>query len=96
MEQRRFVHMRDKHLAGQELVLVPENWSGRVHVRSALDGRVVNGGVPRYRQLNCKHLRTLARISRLLRDENTRQSLISAPSSEFAYQLIEARDGQTR
>lgn len=59
VEQRRFVHMRDKHLAGQELVLVPENWSGRVHVRSALDGRVVNGGVPRYRQLNCKHLRTL-------------------------------------
>ncbi|WNG32385.1 glycoside hydrolase family 65 protein [Archangium violaceum] len=59
VEQRRFVHMRDKHLAGQELVLVPENWSGRIHVRSALDGRVVNGGVPRYRQLNCKHLRTL-------------------------------------
>jgi trehalose/maltose hydrolase-like predicted phosphorylase len=59
VEQRRFVHMRDKHLAGQELVLVPENWSGRVQVRSALDGRVVNGGVPRYRQLNCKHLRTL-------------------------------------
>lgn len=59
VEQRRFVHMRDKHLAGQELVLVAENWSGRVHVRSALDGRVVNGGVPRYRQLNCKHLRTL-------------------------------------
>jgi alpha,alpha-trehalase len=59
VEQRRFVHMRDKHLAGQELVLVPENWSGRVRVCSALDGRVVNGGVPRYRQLNCKHLRTL-------------------------------------
>ncbi len=43
-----------------------------------------------------EHLRTLARISRLLRDENTRQSLISAASSEFAYQLIEARDGQAR
>jgi len=59
VEQRRFVHMRDKHLAGQELVLVPENWSGRVHVRSALDGGVVNGGVPRYRQLDRKHLRPL-------------------------------------
>jgi alpha,alpha-trehalase len=59
VEQRRFVHMRDKHMAGQELVLVPENWSGRVHLRSALDGQVVNGGVPRYRQLNCKHLRSL-------------------------------------
>lgn len=59
VEQRRFVHMRDKHFAGQELVLVAENWSGRLQVRSALDGRVVNGGVPRYRQLNCKHLRSL-------------------------------------
>ncbi|ADO69671.1 glycoside hydrolase family 65 protein [Stigmatella aurantiaca] len=57
VEQRRFVHMRHKHLAGQELVLVPENWSGRVQVRSALDGRVINGGVPRYRQLSSRHLR---------------------------------------
>jgi alpha,alpha-trehalase len=59
LEQRRFVHMGDKHLAGQELALVPENWSGRVHVRSALDGRVVNAGVARYRQLQGKHLRML-------------------------------------
>ncbi len=57
VEQRRFVHMRDKHLAGQELVLAPENWAGACDLRSALDGRVVNGGVPRYQQLNCKHLR---------------------------------------
>ena len=59
LEQRRFVHMRDKHLAGQELVLVPENWSGQVRVRSALDGRVSNAGVPRYQRLQGKHLRTL-------------------------------------
>ncbi|WNG20239.1 glycoside hydrolase family 65 protein [Cystobacter fuscus] len=59
LEQRRFVHMGDKHLAGQELVLVPENWSGRVQVRSGLDGRVVNAGVARYRQLNGRHLRLL-------------------------------------
>ncbi|WP_225411784.1 glycoside hydrolase family 65 protein [Stigmatella hybrida] len=57
LEQRRFVHMRHKHLAGQELVLVPENWSGRVQVRSALDGQVINGGVARYQQLNHRHLR---------------------------------------
>ena len=57
--QRRFVHMRHKHLAGQELVLEAENWSGRVRVCSALDGRVVNAGVARYRQLNGKHLRPL-------------------------------------
>jgi alpha,alpha-trehalase len=33
-----------------------EDWSGRMEVRSALDGRVTNDGVPRYRNLNGKHL----------------------------------------
>ena len=30
---------------------MPENWAGRVEVRSALDGRVANAGVARYREL---------------------------------------------
>jgi len=54
--QRRFVHMTDAHLAGLETTVVAENWSGRLQVRSALDGRVVNAGVKRYRQLNNRHL----------------------------------------
>jgi len=56
---RRFVHMRNRHLAGLQTTLVPENWSGRLDVRSALDGRVVNAGVKRYRQLSNKHLEPL-------------------------------------
>jgi trehalose/maltose hydrolase-like predicted phosphorylase len=54
--QRRFVHMADHHLAGLETTLVAENWSGRLEVRSALDGRVTNSGVARYRQLDGRHL----------------------------------------
>ena len=46
--QRRFVSMRDPHLAGLETTLVAENWSGRLEVRSALDGTVRNAGVARY------------------------------------------------
>jgi trehalose 6-phosphate phosphatase len=57
--QRRFVHMADPHLAGLETTLVPENWSGRLEVRSALDGRVTNAGVERYHQLDGRHLRSL-------------------------------------
>jgi len=53
---RRIVHMGHPHLAIQETTLIPENWSGRLQARSALDGRVVNGGVERYRELNGKHL----------------------------------------
>jgi trehalose/maltose hydrolase-like predicted phosphorylase len=54
--QRRFVSMADPHLAGLETTLVAENWSGRVEVRSGLDGRIVNGGVARYRHFDDDHL----------------------------------------
>ena len=55
--QRRFVHMDDAHVAGLETSVVAENWSGRLDVRSELDGTVVNAGVPRYRDLANRHLR---------------------------------------
>jgi hypothetical protein len=44
--------------AGEGLreALTPENWSGRVEVVSALDGRVTNDGVARYGQLEGRHL----------------------------------------
>src|SRR5689334_7132588 len=48
--------MADVHHAAIEWTLVPENWSGRVEVISALDSRVSNGGVARYRQLEGRHL----------------------------------------
>ena len=57
---RRLVHMSRPHLAAQELRLTAENWSGRIEFRSALDGRVTNGGVARYRRLNGRHLVSLA------------------------------------
>jgi trehalose/maltose hydrolase-like predicted phosphorylase len=56
LTSRRFVSMADPHHAGIEWTLVPENWSGHVEVISALDGRVTNSGVPRYRQLEGRHL----------------------------------------
>jgi trehalose/maltose hydrolase-like predicted phosphorylase len=54
--QRRFVSMDDPHLAGLETTVVPENWSGSLEVRSALDGQVTNAGVERYRALDGRHL----------------------------------------
>ena len=41
---------------GTRVEIVPENWSGRVQVLSALDGRVLNRGVARYQQLWGRHL----------------------------------------
>ena len=53
---RRFVSLADPHLAGISLTLTPENWTGGLHIRSALDGRVRNAGVKRYQQLRSDHL----------------------------------------
>ena len=61
--QRRFVHMDNMHLAGLQTTFVAENWSGELQVHSGLDGRVVNAGVERYRQLNGQHLRVLEQSS---------------------------------
>ena len=54
--QRRFVHMAMPHLAGLETTCVAEDWEGRLDVRCALDGRITNSGVARYRQLRGDHL----------------------------------------
>jgi trehalose/maltose hydrolase-like predicted phosphorylase len=56
LESRRFVSMADMHQAAMQLTITPENWSGRVEVISALDGRVTNRGVARYRELEGRHL----------------------------------------
>ena len=56
VKTRRLVSMADPHLAGLELRLSAEDWSGKVDLRTAIDGRVINSGVARYRQLASKHL----------------------------------------
>src|ERR1700749_2509671 len=56
LHSRRFVSMADPHHGGIEWTLVPENWSGRVEVVTAIDGRVSNAGVARYRELEGRHL----------------------------------------
>ena len=56
LKSRRFASMAHSHQAAIEWTLTPLNWSGNVEVVSALDGRVTNGGVARYRQLEGRHL----------------------------------------
>ncbi|MGK4585757.1 glycoside hydrolase family 65 protein [Kitasatospora sp. HPMI-4] len=54
--QRRIASQAQPHLVALETTLVPENWSGRLEVSSALDGTVANTGVARYRGLTSRHL----------------------------------------
>jgi trehalose/maltose hydrolase-like predicted phosphorylase len=56
LQSRRFVSMVQPDRAGIEWTLTAENWSGRVEVISAIDGRVTNRGVARYLELEGRHL----------------------------------------
>ena len=60
----------------------------------AIDGQPVHivFGVVGPKRATGEHLRTLARISRLLRDESTRKQLANAESPQFAFDLIESHD----
>jgi beta-phosphoglucomutase family hydrolase len=80
LAERRFVHMDDKHLAGQHVTVAPGNWSGRLTVRAMLDGDVANTGVPRYKAFESKNLRVckaaaIAPCSMLLEVETTQSQL---------------------
>jgi alpha,alpha-trehalase len=59
VEQRRLVSMAEPHRAALETSFTAENWSGRIEVRSELDGTVVNSGVERYKALSNRHLELL-------------------------------------
>jgi alpha,alpha-trehalase len=76
--ERRLVSMANPHLSALSVELTPEDWQGRIEVRSALDGTVINSGVARYRDLEGRHLEILAaeRISEgmIFLRSRTRQS----------------------
>ncbi len=56
---RRFVSMANMHQAALEWTLTAENWSGPVEVITALDARVINQGVARYRELEGRHVHSV-------------------------------------
>jgi PTS system nitrogen regulatory IIA component len=62
----------------------------------AIDGEKVKivFGVVGPKRATGEHLRTLARISRLLRDVATREKLVASPSSASALELIQTNDAR--
>ncbi|WP_312871909.1 glycoside hydrolase family 65 protein [Amycolatopsis acididurans] len=54
--QRRFAHMREPHVCALEVSVLAEDWTGRLQLRSGIDGGVENGLVQRYRDLPGRHL----------------------------------------
>lgn len=56
IRQKRFASMEHMHFGAFVTTITPENWSGDIEIMSAIDGRVENSLVKRYRQLNNHHL----------------------------------------
>ncbi len=60
VENQRIVSMAHPHCAALRCSITPENYEGRITVRSGIDGLIINAGVDRYKQLNSKHLEPYA------------------------------------
>ncbi len=56
VRQRRLVSMASPHVAALEMRVEPENWSGRLEVRSLIDGDVANTNVSAFAGLASRHL----------------------------------------
>jgi alpha,alpha-trehalase len=57
--ERRLVSMAAKHVGAQSLEIEAVDWSGRLEVRAAIDGTLINNNVARYRNLERRHLEPL-------------------------------------
>lgn len=55
LDTSRLVSMNNKHVGAIKWSLRALNWSGRIDIKSWIDGAVDNSGVNRYRELNRKH-----------------------------------------
>ncbi|MDJ0662925.1 MAG: beta-phosphoglucomutase family hydrolase [Acidimicrobiia bacterium] len=64
VESWRCASMADPHLAALRYVVTPLNYSGKISIRSGLDGRVVNGNVERYAALANQHLEPIGVVSK--------------------------------
>ena len=89
LTQRRIVSMDDPHLVALETTFVPENWSGRLEVRSLLDGNVGNRGVARYQALAGDHLTAIETMSL---DEET----VGLRASTTSSRILVAEAARTR
>ena len=56
VENQRIDSMADPHYCALRCTITPENYNGKITIRSGIDGPIINAGVERYKQLKNKHL----------------------------------------
>jgi len=58
----RISSMANPHLAAISYCIKPLNYSGKITLKSSIDGHIINDGVARYRDLNQKHLQQVEKF----------------------------------
>ena len=84
-----FAHMENPHLGCIRYVIRPEDYEGKLIIRSGLDGTVENEGVARYRQLESKHL--MPRSSRRISSNKMHLSVETSQSGIVISQTAQTR-----
>lgn len=57
IESKRFASMADPHLSALQYSVKPLNYSGKITLKTGLNGAIINDGVERYKSLNQQHLK---------------------------------------
>ncbi len=95
---RRLISMEEPHAAAIQWKLTPENWSGEITIRSAIDGNIINNNVARYSDLNQDHLEVLNtghfNDSSIFIQSNTKQSniLVAQAARTLIYENGEKKE----
>jgi len=59
IESKRFASMANPHLSMLQYSVKPLNYSGRVTLKTGINGAIINDGVERYKSLNQQHLKAV-------------------------------------
>ncbi|MFH1429065.1 MAG: beta-phosphoglucomutase family hydrolase [Candidatus Margulisiibacteriota bacterium] len=57
IETERIASMSNPHYGAIKYKITPQNYSEKITLKSAINGRLINNGVPRYRSLSAKHIK---------------------------------------
>lgn len=86
IESKRFASMADPHLSALQYSVTPLNYSGKITIRTGINGAIINDGVDRYKSLNQQHLKPFNQGA--LRD----RQFVVVETTQSGVQVAEAAD----
>jgi beta-phosphoglucomutase family hydrolase len=86
IESKRFTSMADPHLSALQYSVKPLNYSGKITIKTGINGAIINDGVERYKSLNQQHLKPVEQGA----DRDRQYVVVSTTQSGI--QIAEAAD----